>query len=205
VLRHDGPPAASSDGRQVTIDGELRWIRPDRETVVLDEHRRLVHVPLEAGAYAVDFATELVPRVDVVLDRTPFTTWGGYGGLTLRGSADWTDTRLLLDDGTRHEQIHGAPGRWCDLAGRDGNGAMAGVTLLDHPSNPRHPVPWYGSNRADTYGEGWANFLNAAFLWDEPLSLSAGEPLRFRYRVLVHDGWSPEAIAQAYEAFAAPA
>ena len=64
VLRHDGPPAASSDGRQVTIDGELHWIRPDRETVVLDEHRRLVHVPLEAGAYAVDFATELVPRVD---------------------------------------------------------------------------------------------------------------------------------------------
>ena len=29
-------------------------------------------------------------------------------------------------------------------------------------------MPWYGSTRADTYGDGWANFVNAAFLWDEP-------------------------------------
>ena len=35
-------------------------------------------------------------RVIVVLDRTPFTTWGGYGGLAFRGAGDWTDTRILL-------------------------------------------------------------------------------------------------------------
>ena len=39
------------------------------------------------------------------------------------------------------------------------------------PQNPRHPVPWYGSTKAATYGdEGWSNFVNAAFLWDEPLA-----------------------------------
>jgi hypothetical protein len=74
------------------------------------------------------------------------------------------------------------------------------VAILDHPGNPRHPVPWYGSTRAATYGdEGWSNFLNAAFLWDEPLRVGAGKPLRFAYRVLVHDGaWDADRIAAAY-------
>ena len=39
--------------------------------------RRLRHRPRHHPA----------PAVDGVLDRTPFTTWGGYGGLALRGRA----------------------------------------------------------------------------------------------------------------------
>ena len=62
------------------------------------------------------------------------------------------------------------------------------MVVLDHPDNPRFPTPWYASNRADTYGEGWANFVNAAFLWDEPLTVEPDAPLQLRYRVLVHDG-----------------
>jgi hypothetical protein len=202
VLRHDDPPAVDTNPDGVTISGGLRWIRPDRETVVIDEQRRLRDVPIDGTAYAIDFSTVVRPRVDVVLDRTPFTTWGGYGGLTLRGAGDWADTRLRLDDGSVHDQIHGEAGRWCDLTGRDGRGHTAGVALFSHPSSPRHPVPWYGSTRADTYGEGWANFLNAAFLWDEPLELAAGEQLAFRYRVLVHDGWDPDRLTAAFDRFA---
>jgi hypothetical protein len=71
------------------------------------------------------------------------------------------------------------------------------VLLLHGPGNPRHPVPWYGSTRAATYGdEGWSNFLNAAFLWEEPLSLPAGEPLPLSFRVVVHDGvWDADRCA----------
>ena len=62
---------------------------------------------------------------------------------------------------------------WCAIQGvapyPDGVDRECGMVLADHPANPRFPTPWYGSNRADTYGDGWANFLNAAFLWDEPL------------------------------------
>jgi hypothetical protein len=60
--------------------------------------------------------------------------------------------------------------------------------ILDHPDNPRYPTPWYASTRADTYGEGWANFVNAALLWDEPMTVEPDRPLALRYRVLVHDG-----------------
>ncbi len=202
VLRHDGPPTVEvddGDGR-VTVAGDLRWIRPDRETVALVEHRRLTHVPLGDDAYTIDFDTSLVPGTDVVLDRTPFTTWGGYGGLSLRGPGDWHDTRLLLADGTNHDRVIGEPSAWCDLTGTVGTGdAEAGVAVFDHPSNRRHPVPFYASTRAATYGdEGWSNFLNAAFLFHEPLALAAGEALRVRHRVLVHDGqWDVDRLEAA--------
>ena len=133
-----------------------------------------------------------------MLDRTPFTTWGGYGGLTLRGAPMWTDTVIRLDDGIERDRTLGEPSAWLAINGLAGE-ARAGVVVLDHPTNLRSPSPWYASTRADTYGEGWANFVNAAFLWDEPLTLPAGEHLDLRYRVIVHDGeWSTERIQSAY-------
>jgi hypothetical protein len=197
VLRHVGPPSIDLDHDALRVSGDLEWVRPDRETVVIDEGRTITHRERDQQSYLVDFETILTPRVDVVLDRTPFTTWGGYGGLTLRGNEKWTDTRLLLADGSSHQQIHGFPSRWCDLSS-----AAGGASIFDHPANPRHPVPWYGSTRADTYGDGWANFANAALLWDEPLAVEAGEALCLRHRVVVHDGvWDADTIDTEYEAY----
>jgi len=167
-------------------DTNIEWIRPDRETVVIDETCHLHHVDLADDAYVIDIAIRITPRVDVVLDTTPFTTWGGYSGLALRGRPDWTDTRILLADGTEHERVLGADSPWCDLSGSV-DGTEAGVLII-----PGTNTPWYGSTRAATYGdEGWSNFLNAAFLWNGAIEVAAGETVPFDYRVVVHDGvWS---------------
>jgi hypothetical protein len=164
-------------------DMNLEWIAPDRETVVLREDRRVDHVGLAPDAYAIDLAIRLTPTRDVVLDRTPFTTWGGYSGLTLRGAPDWTDTCIMLDDGVDHDRVLGTPSRWCDISNDD-----AGILIVPHVE-----TPWYGSVRHETYGDGWANFLNAAFLWNGPLEVAAGETVPFDYRIVVHDGrWTKE-------------
>lgn len=175
-------------------DGHIEWRRPGGE-VVVDETRTITTA---ADGGAIDWTTTLVPRVDVVLDRTPYTTWGGYGGLTLRGAADWTDTRILLADGSVHRRPEGIPSPWCDLSSDE-----CGLLFLDHPSNARHPVPWYGATRSRVYGDdGWSNYLNAAFLFHEPLSLAAGEELTLRYRVIPHDGaWSVESCAEAWRSW----
>jgi hypothetical protein len=190
IQRHDGPPDVTEvRPGMVSVSGHLRWTRPDRTTVALDEERRLTHVPLDADSYALDVVEMLIPREDTTFDRTPFTTWGGYGGLTLRGRADWIDTSLVLDDGGRRDVVHGEHSRWCALAGTI-DGAPVGVVMMDHPSNVRHPTPWYASTRSSTYGEsGWSNFLNAALLWSGPMSVRAGTALHLAYRVIVHDGW----------------
>lgn len=202
VLRHDAEPTVTQDGDVVSVAGDLTWIRPDRETVALREQRRWTHRPLADDAYALDLETTLVAPTDVVYDRTPFTTWGGYGGLAFRGAGDWHDTRLLLDDGVERERALGERSAWCALDGLAGDGDRpVGVAFLSAPDSPRHPVPWYASTRAATYGdEGWSNFLNAAFLWDDPLAVAAGEPLSFAYRVVVHDGtWDADRVAAAHD------
>jgi hypothetical protein len=188
TLRTRAVEQLAGGGARATID----WVRPSGDGVALTETRTLTRHALDGSAEAIAWDEELVPAVDTVFDRTPFTTWGGYGGLTLRGAPDWHDTQLTLPDGSRHDRLVGERAAWCALSGRaplpDGREDVCGIVLADHPANPRFPTPWYGSNRADTYGEGWANFLNAAFLWDEPLTVAAGEPLRLRHLVVVHDG-----------------
>jgi hypothetical protein len=184
-------------GTQVQDGDQVRWLRPDG-SVALRERRRLTAAILGHDAWALDWSSDLDPVTDVVLDRTPYTTWGGYGGLTLRGAGTWTDTRLLLADGTTASRVTGERAPWASLSGPHG-----GVAVLDAPTNPRAPTPWYGSTRSAVYGgDDWSNFLNAAFLFHAPLAVAAGDTLRFRYRVVVHDGhWEGDRVAAAYEAW----
>jgi hypothetical protein len=200
IQRHTARPTRRAD----TIEGHLDWIRPDRETVAIREHRRLTHVELGDDAYAVDWDVAIVPEAGTVLDRTPFMgTWGGYSGLAFRGREDWHDTRLLLDDGTPRDRVTPQESRWCDLSGT-ADGQEVGVCILDHPTNPSHPVPFYATCRAgEGYGTGWANTVYPAFLWHGPVTLPAGEPLRFRYRVAVHDGtWDTVRAESTWQAWA---
>lgn len=195
--RHVAPPSVEGG----TVAGDLEWVRPDGRTVALRERRVLRHVALGDDAYGIDWDVTLSAERDVVLDRTPHNgLWGGYSGLALRGRADWADTRLLLDDGSEHDRVAPQRSRWCDLSG-----SGVGACTLDHPANPGSPVPFYASCRAGLgYGDGWANTVYPAFLWDGPRVLAAGEPLRLRYRVVVHDGeWDRRRAQAAWEAYAA--
>ncbi|HKE75538.1 MAG TPA: DUF6807 family protein, partial [Acidimicrobiales bacterium] len=62
----------------------------------------------------------------------------------------------------------------------------------------------YATCRAgEGYGAGWANTVYPAFLWDGPLTAPAGRPLRFRYRVIAHDGaWTPDQAEAAWSGWA---
>jgi len=162
---------------------ELNWVCPDGSESVFFEERRISYSRLSNSSYALDWDVRLTAQSDLLLDRTPFTTWGGYGGLTFRGNRNWVRTNLLFSDGTTSDRPLGIPAKWCDLSGHfdGGRDAFGGVAIFDHPANPRHPSPWYG-------GTGSGHYFNAAFLFHEPMKLSAGEELHLRYRVLAHDG-----------------
>ncbi len=209
VLHQAEPPSVTreADGHE-RAEAHLDWVPPGASDPVLRQTLALTHVPLGDDAHALDWLVALTACADATLDRTPFTTWGGYGGLTLRGRPDWHDTTLRLADGAPRERVLGDPSPWLALdgpLGGDDGDAVVGVVLMDHPTNVRFPTPWYASTRAATYGdEGWSNFANAAVLWDEPLTLAADETLTLRHRVLVHDGaWETERIDAAWHDWAA--
>jgi len=92
-------------------------------------------------------------------------------------------------DGLQGErQVWGKPSNWCDYSGTL-NGEKVGIAILDHPENPRHPVRWH----ARGYGLFAANpFGLRAFTGDKTqngsLTVAAGQSIRFRYRVIVHEG-----------------
>jgi hypothetical protein len=172
----------------VIVRSALIWRRPGGETA-LCEQREWIWRRTEDG-YAIDWKSALAPARDTVLDRTPYTTWGGYGGLVFRGTRGLAETRFLTPDGER-ERMRGETAPWCDLSGRldGGPDLAAGICFLDHPANPRHPTPFYGHPAP-------GSFLNAAFLFHEPLHLPGGATLTLRYRVLVHDRFWDAARAQ---------
>jgi hypothetical protein len=156
---------------------------------------------MDGNATSVDWHIRLTATVAVLLDRTPYNgVWGGYGGLAFRGAGDWSETSILLaGELAPAERVVGQRAAWCLLSSLE-----AGVLLLDHPANPRYPTPWYGSTRNPIYGqEPWSNFINAAFLFDEPLALEPGNTLVIRHRVLVRDGRFTRAECESRsEAFA---
>lgn len=186
-ITHD----AADDAR---IEMDLDWIAPDGDRVIA-EHRQ-IRARATGDAFILDWATTLTPDTDVTLDRTPYTTWGGYGGLSFRGTRNWLVDRFLLSDGSVEGRPAGQVGAWCEMSGPVDGGAdlRAGVAMLDHPDNPRHPTPWYAG------GPGSGNFINAALLFHEPMALAAGESLSLRYRVLVHDdAWEVDRLAAEYD------
>lgn len=176
-------------------DHTIDWIRPDGSVAIVED-RRIVAV----DDHTIDWTTELVATDDVVLDRTPFQGWGGYSGLAFRGAGDWLDTRIAIETESG-PKVTGVPSRWCDLSGPD-----AGITIHDHPDNPRHPTPWYGDVHNELYfTDDPTNFVNAAFLFHESMHLSAGTPLRFRFRIRTHDGldrWDDDRATADWHAFA---
>lgn len=173
----------------------LHWERPAGAGVILKETRRITYRALSETSYALDWDISLHAEEDVFLDRTPFTTWGGYGGLTMRGNRNWVQTRLLFPYGRTDERPKGLPATWCDFAGTFDGGAncSGGIALLDHPQNVRHPSPWYGAT-------GSGHYVNAAFLFHEPMRLERKTDLTLRYRALVHDEmWEAAQLRQMYQ------
>jgi len=190
------PTVAHSDPQSLTLGLMLDWIPPGSADAILFEQRTITWREQE-DACEFDWTTVITSSTDAKLDRTPYTTWGGYGGLSFRGSRHWHVDRYLLPEGGMERLAPGVRGPWCDLSGRvdGGPGLTGGIALLDHPENPRHPTPWYA-------GSGSGAFINAALLLAEPMSLAKGEPLRLRYRVLVHDGvWTVDRLASEHARF----
>ena len=207
------PRVSHPDPITTAIDLDLDWVASGATGPILSEQRRFT-IRVVDDATRIDLETTLRATTDVTLDRTPYTTWGGYGGVAFRATAHWQPSQRTIGDRVTDRFLLGETAPWCDvsgpitalaLAGRSpgeepGDATIdlsAGVAILDHPGNPRHPTPWYT-------GSGAGNFLNAALLFHEPMTISASEGLSLRYRVLVHDGmWGVEDVRRQFERYVA--
>jgi hypothetical protein len=168
----------------IQINHSLRWTSQATGDV-FEESREIVFALRPDGFRSIDWSTTLTALDDLLLDRTPYTTWGGYSGLTFRASREFHGSSYLLPDGQTSQALLGTSHPWALLRGIvDGApDARIAVGLIDHPKNPRSPMPFY-AKAGQSY-----DFMNAAFLFHEPMKVSRDQKLAFRHRLLYRDGW----------------
>jgi hypothetical protein len=105
---------------------------------------------------------------------------------------------MVNADGNQGETAtFGIKSPWMDYYGVR-NGKTEGLAILQHPSNPWYPSPWFTRD----YGF----FSPTPMYWpaDETAGtvMKKGDTLRLQYRVLVHSGDTETAgIAGAFDKF----
>ncbi|MFB3825840.1 MAG: PmoA family protein [Bryobacteraceae bacterium] len=156
-------------GRIVQVrSGVNHWTAADK--VLLEERREIRAAPLPEGNW-LEWRSELRARAEAVTlsgEKHP------YDGLGVRFIREMDGGGCLNSRGTREiDKANGEPAAWCAYY----RAGVGGAALFDHPSNPRHPTPFFVMNR---FG-----YLSAAPTFREPLHLKPGEALRFRWGVLV--------------------
>lgn len=107
--------------------------------------------------------------------------------------------------GIQETETWGKPSPWCDYSGPIGD-SWYGISLMDHPDNPRYPTPWHVRN----YGLMTANCFGYHDFTGNPdnrheLVIESGESRTWNYRILIHYGTSDEAnVAGHYLDYAFP-
>jgi len=133
------------------------------------------------------------------------------GSFAVRANAPLTvdakkGARLVNSRGDADGRSWGKFAEWIDDYGPV-DGQVVGIAILSHPDNFRHPTRWhirtYGLLAANPFGEGEFPRDDASFGKQGPLTVTKGDSLTLRYRVLFHRGDPTDAdIAAAYREFA---
>jgi hypothetical protein len=183
---------------------ELSYPDPNGPAVLEDTVVIEIERPNDPLGTQVTWSITTKALADVTLDRTPLPgepggrDWGGYAGFSWRGAKEFTEIACTDSDSRSDMQIHRHHARWLNITGTL-QGKPAGLTILDHPGNPRQPASWYLCHNAKL--PFW--FANPAMLQHKALPMKKGESIRHAYRIILHDGgWRNAECNQAMERFA---
>jgi hypothetical protein len=189
------PEKLKGGKKEGTITASYSW-KLDDNTVALREDRVMTFVA-DPQLRIVDFDVTFTAQQPVVLGDTK----EGFFALRLRdelAERKGTGTITSAEGKTGMKQVWGKKSPWVDYAGTL-EGKKVGVTIMDHPGNPRHPTYWhvrdYGLFAANAFGV--HDFLNDRSQ-NGSLTLKESQQLRFRYRVVIHPGATNEVDAAGW-------
>lgn len=150
----------------------------------------------------IDYQIAIQPLVKLIFGDTK------EGTLGIRLATSLTEDRtgkMVNAEGLETEKnVWGKRSAWVDYFGQV-DGKTVGVAIFDHPSNPRHPTYWhsraYGLFAANIFG---VRDFTGDKTKDGSLTVEPGQPLVFRYRIVIHPGDTRTAnIAALYKKYAA--
>lgn len=200
--------AVTSGDKTGSIAVVLSWLKPDGQPLLTERRTMTFHARPDVRIIDMDLDLEALEQV--VFGDTKEGTFAMRMATVLDepspnpkpGEVVRTGTLRNAQGGQGEANVWGKRSEWVDYSGRI-DGAPAGVVMMDHPANPRHPTYWhsrgYGLHAINPFGE--HDFLNDKTK-DGSLTIRPGEHVRFRYRVVIHDGASPDSIAELYREYA---
>jgi hypothetical protein len=183
-----------------TIDATFEWKTPDGKVLLTE--KRTITFNADPQVRTVDLDVTLSPEEEVRFGDTK------EGMFAIRLAAPLEEERggrmVNAQNKATEKNVWGKRSEWVDYSGEI-NGEKVGVAIFDHPSNPRHPTYWharaYGLFATNIFGvHDFENDKNR----DGSLTIRPGQPLRFRFRVVIHTGEHVEQIRQMFTEFAAP-
>jgi Methane oxygenase PmoA len=180
------------------IELDFQYSIPEQKPLLLENRFLSISRPDEVGTYVIDWNSKFTATDQPVkLDRTlpshlGGVNYGGYGGLSLRMAVGLEGFSFRTHDGeTTAAASHGKSANWVQLAD-----STSGITIFDHPTNPRHASPWY------LYSGKSMLFFSPAPLFNDSLEVAPGQSITFTYQIIVNSqALTPDQIAQEWKAF----
>jgi len=171
-------------GDSAVISDECIWSRPGALSPVRDIRKYVITAPSEK-LYRIDVEITMEMLTDVVIRKT------NHSLFSARMAADLSVTNggtMINAEGAKGEkETFGKSSAWIDFYGKRGN-VTEGLAILQHPSNPWYPSPWFTRD----YG-----FISPTpMYWPQngtDTQMKKGTRLILKYRVLVHAGTDKEA------------
>ena len=179
---------------KVVIENECIWRRPEANAPIKDFRKITISAP-SSELYQIDFDITMEMLENVVIEKTNHSLFSGRMDPDLAVINGGT---MVNAEGAQTEKgTFGLPSPWIDCSGKRGD-KMEGMAILQHPSNPGYPAPWFTRD----YGF----FSPTPMYWpkDEKLGsvYSKGDKLMLRYRVIIHSGnHETSNIARHFEAY----
>lgn len=168
------------------LEMEIAYHPINRENVLSEKRKIIVSAPEPNGKISMDYHFEFAPVSDsVVLDRTPILgepngqSWGGYGGLSIRFSQDFSDPEFISSWG-ENDSINGQNGNWLYMGFSGIDGERIGSQIMIQPGTVREGSAWYSVNTEEQP----FYYFSPAYLYFKPLTLKYGEKLVLDYRIV---------------------
>ncbi|MCU1235068.1 MAG: hypothetical protein JWP63_3035 [Candidatus Solibacter sp.] len=175
------------------IQASFAWKNPAGQTLLIESRKMTFYS--DARLRMIDFDITLSPQQDVTFGDTKDGMFSIRLAAPLEEAqpkdiAEPKRTGKLVNASNKsgEKNVWGKRSPWVDDSGQI-DGKTVGVAILDHPGNPRTPTYWharaYGLIGANIFG---VHDFEADKTRDGSLTIRPGQPLRFRYRVVVHAG-----------------
>ncbi|MCT9868689.1 PmoA family protein [Paenarthrobacter aurescens] len=192
AMNHKAFTSIEDSGAGITAAESLLWTgQPagsgqEGKPLIAEKRRFRVQLLPAGNAWALLFETEMSNVSGTEIGIGSPTTEGrdnaGYGGLFWRGPRSFTGGEFRSEAGTGADEFMGTRSAWIAFTGQhDLTCRKSSIMFVEDQENPGASNQWFA--RSSMFA-----CLGSAPFFSEVVPLKEGEPLTYRYAVVISDG-----------------